>query len=168
MKISGWRMPISGRRTERRWVLLNYFYFSLSRDILILRILRLRFPYFCTNFLSLFFFLSTNFSTNFTTRLETSEPTIARSTWRPVFDHRTRVPALNSIENENSDAGLIVNTQDNYNSRQEINKSRARRTHPVSLSFTPTPDQQDALLFVLLSVPFFLSLSSLLVPLLRD
>lgn len=27
MKISGWRMPISGRRTERRWVLFNYFYF---------------------------------------------------------------------------------------------------------------------------------------------
>lgn len=119
MKISGWRMPISGRRTKRRWVLLNYFYFSLSRDISILRILRLRFPYFCTNFrpppLSLFLFfsfLSTNFSTNFTTRLGTSEPTIARSTWRPVFDHRTRVPASNSIENEkNSGAGLFVNTR---------------------------------------------------------
>lgn len=42
MKISGWRMPISGCRTERRWILLNYFYFSLSRVISILRILRLR------------------------------------------------------------------------------------------------------------------------------
>lgn len=59
-----------------------------------------------------FFFLSTNFSTNFTTRLGTSEPTIARSTWRPVFDHRTRVPASNSIEYEkNSDAGLFMNTR---------------------------------------------------------
>lgn len=112
MKISGWRMPISGRRTERRWVLLNYFYFPLFTRVIsyVFRgcvsrlIFVLVFSFFSRS-------LSTNFSTNFTTRLgKNAEPTIARSTWRPVFVHRTRVPASNSVENVNSGAGLFVNT----------------------------------------------------------
>lgn len=47
-------------------------------------------------------------------------------------------------------------TLDNYNSRQEINKSRARRTHPVSLFHSHSRPAGRTPLFVPLSI-FFLS-----------
>jgi len=51
-------------------------------------------------------------------------------------------------------------TLDNYNSRQEINKSRARRTHPVSLFHShPRPAGRTLYLSLCLSLSFPLSLS---------
>lgn len=157
MKISGWRMPISGRRTERRWVLLIYFYFSLLRDIsyvfrgCVSRIFVL---------LSLFFFFFFQQISQQTLRRDLESPNRRSRDQRggrfSIIEHesRHRIPSRTWTRVPD-----YLWTLDNYNSRQEINKSRARRTHPVSLFHSHSRPAGRTPLFVPLSIFFLSSLS---------
>lgn len=156
MKISGWRMPISGRRTERRWVLLIYFYFSLLRDIsyvfrgCVSRIFVL---------LSLFFFSFNKFLNKLydaTWKAQTDDRAInVEAGFRSSnTEYRHRIPSRTWTRVPD-----YLWTLDNYNSRQEINKSRARRTHPVSLFHSHSRPAGRTPLSVPLSIFFLSSLS---------
>lgn len=96
------------------------------------RISRLRFPYLCTTF-SFFFFFFQQISQQ-TLRRDLESPNRRSRDQRggrfSIIEHesRHRIPSRTWTRVPD-----YLWTLDNYNSRQEINKSRARRTHPVSL-----------------------------------